>query len=61
MNPSIAQVVFGLPVEGPFDYLIPEDLVGRVAPGQRVAVRFAGKKRCGVIVGLSDKRDHPGG
>jgi primosomal protein N' len=60
MNLPIAQVVFGLPVEGPFDYLIPEDLVLRAAPGQRVAVRFAGKKRVGVIVRLLSKTEHAG-
>ena len=60
MNPSIAQVVFGLPVEGPFDYLIPEDLLPRAALGQRVSVRFAGKKRVGVIVRLLSKTEHAG-
>jgi primosomal protein N' len=60
MNPSIAQVVFGLPVEGPFDYLIPEDLASRVALGQRVSVRFAGKKRVGIIVRLLKMSEHVG-
>jgi len=60
MNPSIAQVVFGLPVEGPFDYLIPEGLASRAAPGQRVSVRFAGKKRVGIIVRLLSTTEHAG-
>ncbi len=48
----IAQIVVGLPVEGPFDYLIPAEFQGRVAVGQRVAVSFAHTKRLGVVVGL---------
>jgi primosomal protein N' len=60
MNPSIAQVVLGLPVEGPFDYLIPEDLASRAAVGQRVSVRFAGKKRIGIIVRLLLQTEHVG-
>ena len=60
MNPSIAQVVFGLPVEGPFDYLIPPELVAAAAPGQRVLVRFAGKKRVGVILRLLPDTEHTG-
>ena len=58
--PTVAQVVFGLPVEGPFDYIIPDDLAGRVPAGARVLVRFAGKKRMGVVAGLLDKTAHPG-
>ncbi len=60
MIPHIAQVVVGLPVEGPFDYLIPEDLAPRLVPGQRVLVRFAGKKRVGFIVRLLEKTEHAG-
>ena len=60
MNLSIAQVVFGLPVEGPFDYLIPETLAARIAVGQRVSVRFAGKKRAGFVVRLLERSEHAG-
>ena len=58
--PLIAQVVVGVPVEGPFDYLIPEELAARVAEGQRVLVRFAGRKRVGVIVRLLADSQHTG-
>ncbi len=51
-NHSIAEIVVGLPVEGPFDYSIPEEWLGRLARGQRVAVSFAHVKRLGVVVGL---------
>ncbi|MEI8012150.1 MAG: hypothetical protein WCI27_06685 [Candidatus Omnitrophota bacterium] len=58
--PAVAQVVFGLPVEGPFDYIIPGDMSGKIFPGARVLVRFAGKKRCGVVVRLLQKTAHDG-
>lgn len=48
----IAQIVVGLPVDGPFDYLIPDQLQGRVVIGQRVVVSFAHTKRVGFVVGL---------
>jgi primosomal protein N' (replication factor Y) len=49
----IAQIVVGLPVEGPFDYSIPEDWQGRLMAGQRVVVSFAHAKRLGVVVGMT--------
>jgi primosomal protein N' len=48
----IAQVVFDLPIEGPFDYLVPEELVSRVAPGMRVKVSFGARSKLGFTVGL---------
>ncbi len=59
-RPLIAQVVVGVPVEGPFDYLIPDELSAKVAAGQRVLVRFAGRKRVGVIVRLLANTEHTG-
>ncbi len=59
-HPLVAQVVVGVPVEGPFDYLIPEELSGRVAEGQRVLVRFAGRKRVGIVVRLLPDSRHTG-
>lgn len=50
----IAQVVVGLPVPRAFSYAIPPDLGGRVAPGQRVRVRFNGRPRAGVVVELAE-------
>jgi primosomal protein N' (replication factor Y) len=46
-----AQVVFNLPIEGPFDYLIPSAWEKNIKPGMRVRVSF-GRRRClGYVVG----------
>ncbi|MGD9015468.1 MAG: primosomal protein N' [Candidatus Omnitrophota bacterium] len=46
-----AQVVFNLPIEGPFDYFIPAAAKQKLSPGMRVGVSF-GKRRCvGYVVG----------
>ncbi len=50
-----AKVVVGLPVEGPFDYSIPDELVDFAAIGKRVWVPFKTRELVGYIVGLSDK------
>jgi len=44
-----AKVVLGLPVEGPFDYLIPEKLALIAVPGSRVKVSFGRLKKCAYI------------
>jgi primosomal protein N' (replication factor Y) len=54
---SIAQIIIGLPVDGFFDYLIPDHLIGRLSIGQRVAVPFGRKKAVGYIAGFSDHSD----
>lgn len=48
-----ALVVLGVPVEGPFDYLVPPDLEKTIKPGQRVWVSFGTRKMLGFVVGLS--------
>jgi primosomal protein N' (replication factor Y) len=48
-----ALVVLGVPVEGPFDYIVPPDLEKAVSPGQRVWVSFGARDRLGTIVGLT--------
>ena len=48
----IAQVVFDLPLDGPFDYLIPPHLAEKIAVGMRVKVSFGAKSRIGFVVGL---------
>src|SRR3989338_7377961 len=50
-----AHIVVGLPVEGPFDYALPQHLQEKVAVGQRVRVPFHGAQRVGFVVGLADK------
>ncbi|MBF0570952.1 MAG: hypothetical protein HQL12_03670 [Candidatus Omnitrophica bacterium] len=48
----IAQVVFDLPLDGPFDYLIPEHLIPQVVPGTCVKVSFGNKTKIGFVVGI---------
>ena len=50
-----AKVVVGLPLEGPFDYIIPPELELRVKNGVRVYINFGFKKIIGYVVGLSAK------
>jgi len=50
-----AKVVLGLPVEGPFDYLVPPGLEDKVSVGSRAWVNFRNKKEVAYIVGLSNK------
>ncbi|MCM8795571.1 MAG: primosomal protein N' [Candidatus Omnitrophica bacterium] len=52
---TYAKVVLGLPVEGPFDYLIPHDLQGKVKSGARVWVSFGLRKLVGYVVGLANE------
>lgn len=52
---SIAQIVVGLPVEGPFDYKIPEEAQADLAVGQRVVVPFGRRDVMGYVVGFADK------
>ncbi|MBI5416102.1 MAG: hypothetical protein HZA29_04730, partial [Candidatus Omnitrophica bacterium] len=55
MPPKIAQVVFGLPVEGPFDYSLDAPVAQTVAAGSRVRVLFNRRPRVGFIVGFKSK------
>jgi len=50
-----ANVVLGLPVDGPFDYLVPADLEGKINLGARVWVNFRNKKEVAYVVNLSPK------
>ena len=50
-----AKVVPGLPLEGPFDYIIPPDLEAKVKSGARVRVNFGFKKITGYVVGITSK------
>lgn len=56
----IAQVALNLPLEQAFDYLVPEPLRDKLAPGQRVEVPFGAGNRTevGFCVGVS-KLDQP--
>ncbi|MCG2714634.1 MAG: primosomal protein N' [Candidatus Omnitrophica bacterium] len=50
-----AEVVLGLPVDGPFDYIVPADLENKISLGVRVWVNFRNKKEVAYVVGLSNK------
>jgi primosomal protein N' (replication factor Y) len=55
----ISQVVFDLPLDGPFDYLIPEHLASSVDVGRRVKVSFGAGAQIGFVVGLLAQSDVP--
>lgn len=59
MPHSIAQVVVGLPVHGPFDYTIPPNLREQVRVGHRVNVPFRSQYCLGYVVGLGTKSSFP--
>jgi len=48
-----AKVVLGLPVEGPFDYSVPERLHKRIKEGMRAWIQFREKRKLGYVVKLS--------
>ncbi|MFH1441841.1 MAG: hypothetical protein ABIH18_07385, partial [Candidatus Omnitrophota bacterium] len=50
-----AKVVFGLPVEGPFDYIIPKNIQKTAFIGSRVIVTFGREKKLGYIVAITSK------
>lgn len=50
-----ANVVLGLPIDGPFDYLVPAGLESKVSIGVRVWVNFRNKKEVAYVVGLNAK------
>ncbi|MCM8780196.1 MAG: primosomal protein N' [Candidatus Omnitrophica bacterium] len=50
-----ARIVFGLPVQGPFDYSLPDSLKQKAMPGTRAWVNFSYKKALGYIVDVSAK------
>ncbi|MCX5694173.1 MAG: primosomal protein N' [Candidatus Omnitrophica bacterium] len=50
-----ANVVLGLPIEGPFDYLVSVDLESKINIGVRVWVNFRNKKVVAYVVELNNK------
>ena len=48
-----AKVVFGIPVEGPFDYIVPENLSKKIKAGERVRVSFRSLELSGYVVKLA--------
>ncbi len=52
--PFYAKVLLDLPVEGPFDYAVPEDIRTKVEIGKRVWVSFGTRKLIGYIIDITD-------
>ena len=52
-----AKVVFGIPVEGPFDYIVPENLSEKIKVGERVRVGFRNLELSGYVVKLTRESD----
>ncbi|MEW6170963.1 MAG: primosomal protein N' [Candidatus Omnitrophota bacterium] len=50
---KFAQILVGLPLEGPFDYSIPHQFRENIKIGSRVRIDFANRRLIGYIVGLS--------
>lgn len=50
-----AKIVFGLPVEGPFDYIIPKEFEKDAGAGSRVIVTLGRKKNLGYITAITSK------
>ena len=57
---GIAKVVVQIASNKEFDYLVPEALEGKVAPGCAVLVPFGGRQTTGYVVGLADRSDREG-
>jgi len=51
----ISQVVFDLPLDGPFDYLIPESLASKITLGMRVKVSFSNRIQVGFVIALIEE------
>ncbi len=50
---KVAHIAIALPVQGHFDYAVPESLQDKIQPGQRVVVPFRRGKKTGFVVGLA--------
>ena len=48
-----AKVVFGIPVEGPFDYIVPANLSEKIKVGERARVSFRNLELSGYVVKLT--------
>lgn len=50
---KFAQILVGLPLEGPFDYSIPHKFQRHIRIGSRVRIDFANRRLIGYVVGLT--------
>ncbi|MCM8792384.1 MAG: primosomal protein N' [Candidatus Omnitrophica bacterium] len=49
-----AEIVLGLPIEGPFDYYVPKNLENRIAVGKRVFVPFRKQRMVGYVIRIKN-------
>ena len=54
-----AKILINLPIQGPFDYIVPQHLVKDVVPGKRVWVDFGPRKLIGYVVSTSSTTNIP--
>lgn len=54
---TIAHVVVDIPVDGHFDYVVPDALAQKVSVGSRVKVSFGTKPAVGIVIGLAGSSD----
>lgn len=58
--PRFASVVLEIPVDKQFDFLVPPEFEGAVAPGVRVRVPFRSRGLSAYVVSVAEGRPHPG-
>ncbi|MDP8259616.1 MAG: primosomal protein N' [Candidatus Gygaella obscura] len=51
---KFAEVVVGLPIDGPFDYSIPDNLTNQAKAGSRVSVMFHNRKLTGYVLKIKE-------
>jgi len=56
---TYAQVIIPIPIDEPFTYKIPDDLIEQAAPGVQVVVPFGKRYLTGIIISLSNSVDKP--
>ena len=58
--PKYASVVLDIAIDRVFDYLVPPEMEGAVAPGVRFYVPFRSRRLSGYVTSVSDSSSHPG-
>lgn len=59
MNPNLVRIALPVPLMRYFDYLVPDNLSGKLARGVRVAVPFGRQTKIGVVVECPESSDIP--
>ncbi|NQT89738.1 MAG: primosomal protein N' [Candidatus Omnitrophica bacterium] len=57
MPPLYAKILIKLPIQGPFDYSVPERFAKDIMPGMRVWVDFGPRRLVGYVISTSTKTD----